>query len=403
MLCGGTAFVAPMEGLLGTRLLRWDFPHLQQHLPAEQKYGVMLGGGSGKIVMSHTARNGQRQVDLEAAEEEQEEPSQQLRADAKGCLSTSDQTRMTFQEFQDQAARFVQSGGKGTRPYFGIHLMWRFKPQDNGYVGEIDQDMQDDLWSINFSLIREWQEANLLPLVQRLYLFAGLGGTVYHCHYDLQPNLHVQLTGRKRFILFPPEEWANLYPFPVHHDLDRRSMIDLDAPDSHRFPNWRKAKGMIVELSPGDALYIPPFWWHHVQSLTPETTSMAMWFFEFYPHSSTTAYGVGTRAADIMLMRDIEELVGKQFPDVAGEEDCTKSRPTKAKQVAAFIRWMSAKLKRGGTADIAANADLTSMSVSCEKLEMLILQMIVERFEEQLSEAQARGKFLDLNEGRFVA
>ncbi len=41
-------------------------------------------------------------------------------------------------------------------------------------------------------------QVNALPLVQRLYLFAGLGGTVYHCHYDLQPNLHAQLTGQTR-------------------------------------------------------------------------------------------------------------------------------------------------------------------------------------------------------------
>lgn len=53
-----------------------------------------------------------------------------------------------------------------------------------------------------------YQEMNVLPLVQRFYLFAGLGGTLgtrvtqsrpkagvsaglrlYHCHYDLQPNL----------------------------------------------------------------------------------------------------------------------------------------------------------------------------------------------------------------------
>ena len=37
--------------------------------------------------------------------------------------------------------------------------------------------MANDLWSIRFDLIKEWQEMNALPLVQRFYLFAGLGGT----------------------------------------------------------------------------------------------------------------------------------------------------------------------------------------------------------------------------------
>merc|ERR1712217_552398 len=159
------------------------------------------------------------------------------------------------------------------------------------------------------------------------------GGTLYHCHYDLQPNLHVQLSGRKRFIIFPPEDWRHLYPFPVHHDLDRRSMLDLDAPDTDKFPEWRGACGHLVELDPGDALYIPPYWWHHVQSLTPETTSMAMWFFEHFPLSADVPYGIGARADDIVLMRDIEELIGKYFPNAPDEDDPAKPRPVKASQV----------------------------------------------------------------------
>merc|ERR1719229_561396 len=121
-------------------------------------------------------------------------------------------------------------------------------------------------------------------------------------------------------------------------------MVDLDSPDDCKFPNWRKARGLVVELNPGDALYIPPFWWHHVQSPTPETTSMAIWFFEHFPQSAGESYGFSARAADVALMRDVEELIGKHFPDVTGEEDCSKSRPVKAGQVASFVRWLKPRL-----------------------------------------------------------
>ncbi|CAE7942899.1 hif1an, partial [Symbiodinium sp. KB8] len=306
-------------------------------------------------VMSHSARNGcldsaeqgQRQIDV--SEASRQRPAAEGNSDeGTGLFSTSDQTRMTFADFLAEAKRFRASGGKRKLPYFGIHLLWRFKEEENGFLGPIGPEMADDLWSIHFDVIKEWQEMNVLPLVQRFYLFAGLGGTLYHCHYDLQPNLHVQLTGRKRFILFPPEDWPHLYPFPVHHDLDRRSMVDLDAPDGDHFPGWQNAHGYMVELEPGEALYIPPYWWHHVQSLTPETTSMAMWFFEHYPLSSGVSYGVGPRCEDVVLMRDIEEYIGKHFPDAPGEEDCTKARPIKAKQVAAFARWMLPRLGAAG-------------------------------------------------------
>mmetsp|Transcript_107461 Transcript_107461/g.342543 ORF Transcript_107461/g.342543 Transcript_107461/m.342543 type:complete len:541 (-) Transcript_107461:81-1703(-) len=388
MLCEGNAFVAPMEGLLGRRLLKWDFKYLQNHLPAEQQYGVMLDEGSGKIVMSHSARNGDRQVDLSKAASE----GGGGQPGGEACpFGTSDQTRMTFGEFQEEAERFRRSGGKGKLPYFGCHLLWRFKPTDNGYLGHIDKEMEDDLWSIRFDLIKEWQEVNLLPLVQRFYLFAGLGGTLYHCHYDLQPNLHVQLTGRKRFILFPPEDWASLYPFPVHHDLDRRSMVDLDAPDGVRFPKWNRARGMMVDLEPGDALYIPPYWWHHVQSLSAETTSMAMWFFERFPLSEGVQYGVGPRARELAMLRDVEELVGKHFPDAPGEEENTKARPVKASQVAAFFRWLRPRLAgeagagaggRAAPSPCAADGELLgSLTVSREDVEALALQLIGSRLE----------------------
>lgn len=404
MLCKGSAFVAPMDALLGTQLLKWDFQYLQKHLPPEQKYGVMLDAGSGKIVMSHTARNGARQVDMSAVASGCAHP--EARRD-DGRLGTSDQARMTFNEFLAEADRFKKGGCKGKLPYFGIHLLWRFKPTDNGYLGAIDQEMESDLWSIKFDLIKQWQDQNVLPLVQRFYLFAGLGGTLYHCHYDLQPNIHVQLTGRKRFILFPPEDWAHLYPFPVHHDLDRRSMVDLDAPNSRRFSKWRKAHGLMVELNPGDALYIPPYWWHHVQSLSPETTSMAMWFFEFFPHSTDVPYGVGLRASDIMLLRDVEELVGEHFPDVPGEEDCTKARPKKAAQVAAFLRWLRTRL---GLADpqtdeaenineLADRAALALLQGTPEEVESTVLGMIAARC--QQGEEHARDKLRAFLTGRL--
>ena len=102
--------------------------------------------------------------------------------------------------------------------------------------------------------------------------------TLYHCHFDLQPNLHVQLVGCKRFIMFPPEESTRLYAFPVHHDKDRRSQVDLDAPDESAFPGCMSARGQVVELKPGSCSTFPPGWWHHVQTCTSPCVSMAWWF-----------------------------------------------------------------------------------------------------------------------------
>jgi hypothetical protein len=129
-------------------------------------------------------------------------------------------------------------------------------------------------------------------------------------HYDLNPNLHIQLVGRKRFVICPPEEWNNLYPFPVHHDFDRRSQLDLDAPDAARHSRAHRAKGFLVELEPGDALYIPPLWWHHVQTLTTPCVSVACWLYDLQPTERDMMPSSAAAAS-------LERLKAEQLPPVA--------------------------------------------------------------------------------------
>ena len=50
-------------------------------------------------------------------------------------------------------------------------------------------------------------------------------GDVTPCHYDEQENLYGQVTGLKRVILFPPEHFECLYPYPLHHPHDRQCQV----------------------------------------------------------------------------------------------------------------------------------------------------------------------------------
>ena len=95
--------------------------------------------------------------------------------------------------------------------------------------------------------------------------------TTVQTHNDLSDNLACVVGGRRRFTLFPPDQVANLYIGPLDFTPAGRpiSMVSLEAPDLERYPRFARALdyALTAELGPGDAIFIPAMWWHHVQSL----------------------------------------------------------------------------------------------------------------------------------------
>ena len=101
-------------------------------------------------------------------------------------------------------------------------------------------------------------------------------------HNDFADNLACCAVGRRRFTLFPPDQFANLYVGPIDNTPAGRpvSMVDLHDPDFARFPHFREALKVarIAELEPGDAIFIPSMWWHHVEALEPFNVLVNYWW-----------------------------------------------------------------------------------------------------------------------------
>jgi mannose-6-phosphate isomerase-like protein (cupin superfamily) len=106
-------------------------------------------------------------------------------------------------------------------------------------------------------------------------------------HHDMSSNIAVVMAGRRRFTLFPPGQVANLYigPFEFTPAGTPVSLFDPDQPDLARFPRAAEAMAhaRVVELAPGDALFIPHMWWHHVRSLDPVSILVNYWWNEAPP------------------------------------------------------------------------------------------------------------------------
>lgn len=101
-------------------------------------------------------------------------------------------------------------------------------------------------------------------------------------HFDEWNNIACVVAGWRRFTLFAPDQIGNLYPGPVDFAPTGApmSLVQVTKPDFGRFPRYRAAQAaaQVAELGPGDAIYIPPAWWHHVESLNAFNVLVNYWW-----------------------------------------------------------------------------------------------------------------------------
>ena len=101
-------------------------------------------------------------------------------------------------------------------------------------------------------------------------------------HHDHPYNLACVVAGRRRFTLFAPEQVGNLYIGPLEHTPSGApiSVVHPHAPDFERYPRWRDAlaSAQVAEMGPGDALYIPPLWFHQVEALEKVNLLINYWW-----------------------------------------------------------------------------------------------------------------------------
>jgi hypothetical protein len=100
--------------------------------------------------------------------------------------------------------------------------------------------------------------------------WAASAGAVSRLHYDAAHNLFLQLRGRKRFLLVAPHDAVErgLPLYPSAHPCHRASPIDPTSFLASQAPKLGELRMRGALLEEGDLLYIPPFWLHHVETLT---------------------------------------------------------------------------------------------------------------------------------------
>jgi hypothetical protein len=142
-------------------------------------------------------------------------------------------------------------------------------------------------------------------------LFTGGATSITHMHYDIDLShiLHTQFFGRKRVLMFPYKEQYKLYrkPFEVLSLADFSNYYQDGKIDYEKFPALKLANGIDFILEPGDTLFMPSGYWHHMEYLE---SGFAMSLRAMQP----TITGKLKGAWSLFGMRSIDTMMKKTVP-----------------------------------------------------------------------------------------
>jgi hypothetical protein len=114
----------------------------------------------------------------------------------------------------------------------------------------------------------------------RTFFWFGPGGTITPLHHDVMNVMFHQVVGSKRITLVSPLETISVY-----NSRSVYSDVKVEAPDYERFPAFRDAHPIVVDVMPGEVLFIPVGWWHHVEALEMSVSVSSTSF--AYPNTFT--------------------------------------------------------------------------------------------------------------------
>ncbi|XP_017767708.1 PREDICTED: HSPB1-associated protein 1 [Eufriesea mexicana] len=147
-------------------------------------------------------------------------------------------------------------------------------------------------------------------------IWIGSKGAHTNCHQDSYGcNLIAQIHGRKQWLLFPPSSSNFLQPTRIPYEESTvYSKYNFFCPTKEDEINILKIQdtAKLVTLEPGDILFVPPGWWHYVESLD-FTISVNIWV----PVITDNVSRVKEAIVKLIVAR-----IGKDICNVPDEIDC---------------------------------------------------------------------------------
>ncbi|XP_065182659.1 hypoxia-inducible factor 1-alpha inhibitor-like, partial [Sycon ciliatum] len=162
------------------------------------------------------------------------------------------------------------------------------------------------------------------PAVSSVNVWMGPPNVIAHCHYDGYHNFYAQLSGRKRFWLARPRAWPQLLTSPFLHPMHAQCQVNLSTPltptcagggsaskegagaDADIGDDDDDVEILEVVLDPGDLLYIPPLWFHHVESIDT-SISVNVWTDSMQSTTALTMFETPIPGSDLISSWDAQQ------------------------------------------------------------------------------------------------
>lgn len=180
--------------------------------------------------------------------------------------------------FQDESVTVSVSHGGVFRPQAGVVLGRRMLFRDFAtYVENSNYQSSEKLYLPQFPL-------DAIPMILKLdvaappyapddsaiisrNLWFGPAGTISPFHFDQSHNLLHQHWGRKHVVMFNPSHCQLMKPGSKNSGTQHVSSFDVVTADSKIDLSRFNVPCFETILEPGDVLFIPAFWCHHVTSI----------------------------------------------------------------------------------------------------------------------------------------
>lgn len=141
--------------------------------------------------------------------------------------------------------------------------------------------------------IRRDQIASMFVWVRNFGAYDNKG----HCEPNAASNFNVQLRGKKHVWLFPPHDAGKLGAAASKAELVERPHFSVEQRVYHpsdEHPEFKDVRCYEIVLEPGDAVYIPPFWFHWFVHYNVYQMNFNVWFMndslQLSPVSAEWAY-----------------------------------------------------------------------------------------------------------------